>query len=90
MPNDQSSPTDFALESPEPGKVPDGVIEELRRLRTSANEASTDFREAIKLQADKAGIKPAALRRFVNALASDKVDELRAEVTDIETLAEQR
>lgn len=86
MPNDMQEPGDFALEQQEPGKVPDGVIGELRRLRTSANEASTDFREAIKLQADKHKIKPAALRRYVIALGNDKVDELRAEVDDVEGL----
>lgn len=76
----------FALSSPTPGKVPAGVVEELRRLRTSANEASTELREAIKVQADKHKVKPAALRRYVNALASDKVDEARKEAEDLESL----
>jgi hypothetical protein len=79
-------PEDFNLESQQPGKVPPGVIEELRRLRTDANEAATDFREAIKLQADKHKVKASALRRYVIALGQDKVDELRAEAIDVEAL----
>jgi hypothetical protein len=87
MPNDKTHPEDFNLESPpEPGKVSAGVIEELRKLRNGANEAATDFREAITLQAEKHKVKAAALRRYVIALASDKVDGLEAEVLDIEKL----
>jgi hypothetical protein len=77
----------FELESPaEPGKVPDSVIEELRSLRTAANETATDFREAINVQADKYKIKRAALRRYVVALGLDKVDEAKAEAEDLERL----
>jgi hypothetical protein len=79
-------PKNFKLESTQPGHVPAGVIEELRRLRTEANEASTDFREAIKVQADKHKVKPAALRRYVIALGRDKVDEAKAEAEDLERL----
>ncbi len=82
----KQNPEDFNLESQEPGKVPDGVIEELRRLRSAANEGATDFREAIKVQADKHKVKPAALRRYVIALGRDSVDELGREVRDIEHL----
>ena len=38
-----NSAGDFQLEPPvEPGNVPEGVIDELRILRTAANDASTD------------------------------------------------
>lgn len=69
-----------------PTAVPVATIEELRHLRTEANSAATQFREAIKLQADKYKVKPAALRRYVIALARDLVDEARAEAEDLERL----
>jgi hypothetical protein len=79
----------FALEpDAEPGKVPKRVIDELRRLRTAANDASTDFREAIKIQSEKRKIKPAALRRYIVALGNDRVDEVRVEAEQLETLIE--
>lgn len=77
---------DLKLESPGTGKVPPGVVEELKNLRTRANGAVTLFREAVKVQADKHKVKPAALRRYVVALGNDKVDELKAEAVDIEAL----
>jgi len=87
MPRLKNSRDEFQLEPPvEPGNVPTGVIDELRVLRTAANDASTDFREAIKVQADKHKIKPAALRKYVVALGRDKVDEARAEAADLERL----
>lgn len=80
---------DFELESNNtPGTVPTRVVDELRRLRTKQNDAATDFREAIKVQADKHKIKPAALRRYVVALGNDKLDELAAEAADLEGLCE--
>lgn len=89
MKSNAAKTDDFALSSPTPGKVPAGVVTELRGLRTNANIAVADFREAIKVQADKHKIKPAALRRYVNALASDKVDEVRKEAEDLESLIDQ-
>jgi hypothetical protein len=83
----EQDPADFNLESPaEPGKVPDSVIEELRGLRTAANDSATDFREAINVMADKYKVKRAALRRYVVALGLDKVDEAKAEAVDLERL----
>jgi hypothetical protein len=80
-------PNDFDLTSPgKPGEIPAGVVEELRVLRTNANESVAIFRDAVKVQAEKHKIKPKALRRYVNALASDKVDETRAETVDLEKL----
>jgi hypothetical protein len=77
----------FGLTSPpKPGEVPNSVTEELRLLRTRMNSAAAEFREAIKVQSGKYKVKPTALRRYVNALASDKVDEVRAETDDLERL----
>lgn len=79
-------PEEFKLEAGKPGKVPPRVVEELRKLRTAANEGATDFREAVKVQADKHKVKPAALRRYITALARDQVDEARAEAEDLSEL----
>jgi hypothetical protein len=76
----------FALEAPEPGKVPEGVIEELRRIRTEAKDHVTAFTEAIKVQAAQFGIKPSALRRYVAALADDKIALVTEETDDLERL----
>ena len=88
-PSIKNSKGDFALEpDAEPGTVPSGVIDELRVLRTKANDASTDFREAVKIQAEKAHIKPSVLRKYIVALGRDKVDEARAEAEQLEHLIE--
>ena len=80
---------EFQLEPPvEPGKVPDSVINELRTLRTRANDATTDFREAVKTQAEKHHLKPSSLRRYVVALGRDRVDDVLAEAREIESLVE--
>ena len=71
-----------------PGTVPTRVLDELRVLRTRLNEAQTAFAEAIKLQSEKHGVKSAALRKVIIALGRDKVDEVRAEAEDIESLIE--
>jgi hypothetical protein len=79
----------FELEpDPVPGEVPERVVEELRNLRTRANDAVAQWREACKVQAEKYQLKPSALRKFVNALASDKVDALEAECADVTSLIE--
>jgi len=84
-----NSKGEFALEPDvEPGKVPVAVINELRALRTNANDASTLFREAITVQAEKHKVKPKALRKYVVALGNDKVDEAKAEAEDLERLIE--
>ena len=77
------SAENFALESGVPGEVPSRVIEELRSLRNAQNEATATFRDAVKVQAEKHKLKPKALRRYVNALASDKVDEAKVECEQI-------
>lgn len=77
---------DFNLESPEPGKVPDAVVSELRRLRKVATEASGDFRDAVKTQAEKYGVKAGALARYVRALESDSIEEVESEMLDLERL----
>jgi hypothetical protein len=77
---------DFALESPEPGKVPDRVIAELRNLRKRAKEAGTDFKNAVNDQSAKYKVEPGALRAYVVALESDTIAQIAAEAADLERL----
>jgi hypothetical protein len=77
---------EFALESPEPGKVPDNVIAHLRALRKRAKEAGWEFKEAIKVQAEKFDVAPGALRSYVVGLEDDTLSELAAEAADLERL----
>ena len=85
----QSNVRDFALQPDTPaGEVPANVIEELRVLRNLQNEATVDFRDAVKVQAGKHKVKAKALRRYVNALARDKLDDTRAECEQVVHLIE--
>jgi hypothetical protein len=85
----QSNVHEFALESEgRAGEVPARVIEELRNLRLEANEALASYRDAVKIQAGKHRLKASALRRYVQALASDKVEEARVEASQVVTLIE--
>lgn len=68
------------------GEVPAKVIDELVTAKASAKNYASAFGEAIKAQAAKYGVKPAALRKFVTAREADKVDELEAETGDLEKL----
>jgi len=77
---------DFALESGEPGVVPERVISELRRSRANAKDYAQAFSDAVTAQATKYSIKPGALKRYIVALEADKVDELDAETDDLERL----
>jgi hypothetical protein len=78
----------FALEPSEPGVVPPRVIEELRRGFREAKDYADAFGEAVKAQAEKHGIKLKALRRYIAALESDKLDEEAAVAADLERLIE--
>lgn len=76
----------FALEPPEPGKVPDRVIDELRRARTVAKDHAQAFSDCIKAQAEKYSVKPGALKRYIVALCDDKVEEVENETDDLQRL----
>ena len=78
---------DFTLSPPPlPGEVPQSVIAELRECRKRAADFSQAFSEACKMQAEKYGVAPSALRRFVCALEGDSIDKLTKEAEDIERL----
>lgn len=68
------------------GEVPEGVVYELCAAKTTAKDYAAAFADAIKEQAAKYGVKPAALRRFVTARESDKLDEAKAECNDLANL----
>ena len=79
-------PPDFALEPSEHGTVPERIISELRSGRARAKDATQAYSDACKAQAERYGIKPAALKRYIAALEDDKVDEAAAEAADLERL----
>jgi len=78
---------EFQLEPPiPPGEISQRVIEELRQAKRIANDYSKAFGDACKAQAEKHGIAPSALRRFVCALEADTLGDLEKEAADVERL----
>lgn len=77
------TPEPFALESPTPGHVPPGVIEELRKCHREAKDYVAAFGDAVKAQSEKFGVKPGALRRYIAALEMDKQEDAEAEASDL-------
>ena len=75
----------FNLE-PSHGTIPPRVVEELVSARTYAKDASEAFGDAIKAQAAKYQLKPAALRKYVAALEADKLDEAKVETEQLADL----
>jgi hypothetical protein len=79
----------FALEpSTAAGRIPQRVVDELKHCRTRAKDFAQAYSEAIKAQAQKYAIKPGALKRYVNALEADKLEELDGETEDLTRLIE--
>lgn len=81
---------DFTLEPPvHPGTVPQRVLDELRVARRQAKDFGQAFTDACRAQAEKFGVSPSALRRFVCALEGDTLADLSKEAEDIERLVSQ-
>lgn len=77
----------FTLEpGMKPGDVPQRVIDELRHTYRVAKDYAGAFSDALKAQAEKHQIAPAALRRYIAALEGDKLDEATKEANDFERL----
>jgi hypothetical protein len=76
----------FALEPSEPGVVPERVIDELRKAYSTAKDYTGAFGDAVKQQAEKAGIAPAALRKYITALENDSLVDAAKEAQDLERL----
>lgn len=75
----------FALE-PSDGNIPPRVIDELCAARTTAKDYAEAYTAAVTGQAERYKINPAALKRFINAKTADKLDDLDAELNDLEKL----
>ncbi len=79
----------FDLEPPSsPGHIPERVILELRQACATAADYSGAFSDACKAQAEKHGIKPGALKRYIKALEGDKLDDAEQEAEDLQALIE--
>ena len=78
-------PADFAVE-PSDGNIPERVIDELCAAKTTAKDYAEAYTAAVTGQAERYKIKPAALRRYIAAKEADKLDDLDAEMTDLEKL----
>lgn len=70
----------------EKGPPSQAVLDELVHAKTVAKDMAGAFADAIKAQAAKYGIKPAALRRYVTAREADKLDEARVETEQLSEL----
>ena len=78
---------EFELEpSVPPGEIPQATIDELRECRRRAKDFAQAFSEAVKAQAEKYGIAPGALRKYVCALEDDTVERVADETADLERL----
>lgn len=78
---------EFELEpSVPPGQIPASTVDELRECRRRAKDFAQAFSEAVKAQAEKYGIAPGALRKYVCALEDDSVEKVANETADLERL----
>jgi hypothetical protein len=64
-------------------------LEELQRLYIASCQAADDFSQAIKSSAEESGLLAKVLRRFVVALADDKVEEKKRECEQLSFLFEE-
>ncbi len=58
-------------------------INHLIKLHTSATEAATDFNDAIKAVAEKAGLNASAVRKYVIARAGESFEDKKKEVVQL-------
>lgn len=79
----------FELEAEKPGTVPPRVIEELRRCYREAKDYASAFGDALKAQAAKHDVEPAALRRYIAALENDGLEDAVKEITDLTRLIDE-
>ena len=80
---------EFELEPETPGLVPARVIDELRRCYRESRDYTQALADAVKAQAEKHGIEPGALRKYVAALEGDKTDQVSKEIEDLRRLIEE-
>lgn len=78
---------DFKLEPSEPdGNIPQRVIDELVESRRIAKDYAQGYADALKAQAEKYKLKPGALKRYVNAVEGNTLEDLDAEADDLAKL----
>lgn len=58
-------------------------VDELVRLNKAADEAATDFAEAIKAAAEAAGLNASTVRKYIVARAGDKFEEKKRDVQQL-------
>lgn len=64
-------------------------IDELVRLKQSAETAAEEFAEGVKAAAEDSGMLASVVRRFVTARASEKFEERRRECEQLSILFEE-
>ena len=62
---------------------------QLIELAMKAGEASTAYADAVKAVAEKAGVKPAVLKKAIATVMADKADEKKKEANDLLALIDQ-
>lgn len=80
--------TDLTGPIPKHGEILQRTIDELVEAKRRASDMAKAFGDAIAAVAEQAQIKPSALRRYVCALAGDKVDDVERETDDLAALLE--
>jgi hypothetical protein len=73
-------------ESKPPQAIDQAVIDELVGGKLRAADMTAACSDAIKAQAEKHNVKPGALRKYVAALAADKLEDARAETQQLADL----
>lgn len=58
-------------------------VDELVKLHNTMSNAATDFGEAVKAVAEKAGLNAATVRKYVAARAGDKFDDTREKIRQL-------
>lgn len=64
-------------------------VDELVRLCHAAQEAATDFGEAVKATAEKAGVNAATVRKFIVAKAGEKYEETKQKALQLALVFEE-
>jgi hypothetical protein len=57
--------------------------DELVKLYNKASDAATDFSEAIKAVAEKAGLNASTVRKYITAKAGDKYDDTKEKIKQL-------
>lgn len=63
--------------------------EDLVKLYKAQQDAATDFGDAIKAVAEKAGVNAASLRKFIIAKAGDNFEDVKAKVLQLALVFEE-